>query len=695
MFASAMTRFLLLFIAFILAIPGYSQQDAARLKVACIGNSVTFGYLIEDREQKAYPAQLQHLLGPAYEVGNFGLNGATLLRKGHRPYTKTQQYQDALAFEPDIAVIHLGLNDTDPRNWPNYRDEFAADYYHLIDTLRAVNPEVRILISRLTPIFSGHPRFASGTRDWFWQIQELIPVIAENRKVELIDLHTPLYSRPDLFPDELHPTAEGAGIIAKTVFGHLTGKYGGLRLAPAFSDHMVLQQKMLIPVQGIADAGQKVTVRFNGTEVKASAGADGKWKAILPPQKAGGPFVLQVSTPDKSISINDVLVGEVWLSSGQSNMAFPLAAAQGGKEELRQAQLSNVRLLNMKPLAETGNFAWDSLTLHKVNQLAYFSGTWQRADSETAKDFSAVAYYFGKQLQEQLNVPIGLIQVAVGGSTTESWIDRHTLEHHPQLVHMLHNWRKSDFVMGWARERAGVNVQAAKAAKQRHPYEPAYNYEAGIAPLIDFPIKGVIWYQGESNAHNIELHEELFKTLVSSWRKKWGYNFPFYYTQLSSINRPSWPHFRDSQRRLLSQVENTGMAVTSDIGDPQDVHPTQKKQVGERLAAWALAKTYGKRLPYSGPLFKEAQFSGNQAVCTFEHGKGLQTSDGATVRGFEVAGSDRVFRAAKAEVRGNKVWVSSEEVPAPQYVRYAWEPYTTANLVNKAGLPASTFTTTK
>lgn len=661
--------------------------------MACIGNSVTYGYGIADREKHAYPAQLQHLIGSTYEVANFGLSGATLLRKGHRPYTKTQQYRDAIAYRPDIAIIHLGLNDTDPRNWPNFRDEFAADYYHLIDTLRAVNPKVRILISRLTPIFSGHPRFKSGTRDWYWQIQALIPVIAANRNVELIDLHTPLYNRPDLFPDELHPTAEGAGIIAATVAGQLTGRYGGLRLAPVFSNHMVLQQKMPIPVQGTADAGEEVTVSLGGESIKTKANTQGRWEATLSPKKAGGPYELEVSTTVKNIKVQDILVGEVWLCSGQSNMEFPLKAEQGAKNEMQFAQqAADIRLMQLKPIAETANAAWDSVTLQEVNQLQYYTGSWQRCDSASAKDFSAVAYYFGKQLQQQLKVPIGLIQVAVGGSTTESWIDRHTLEHHPQLVDILHNWRSSDLVMGWARERAGVNILDSKVAKQRHPYEPAYNYEAGLAPLTLFPIKGVIWYQGESNAHNIELHEELFRTLVSSWREKWGYDFPFYYTQLSSINRPSWPHFRDSQRRMLSQLENVGMAVTSDLGDSLDVHPTQKRQVGERLAAWALAKTYRQRQEHSGPLFRGAQFSGNQAVCTFYAGKGLQTSDKQVLRGFEIAGSDLIFRKASARIRGSKVLVSSEQVPEPKYVRYAWEPYTRANLTNAAGLPASTFT---
>jgi sialate O-acetylesterase len=374
-------------------------------------------------------------------------------------------------------------------------------------------------------------------------------------------------------------------------------------------------------------------------------------------------------------------------------MELPLKAAQQEKEEMQVAQqASSIRLFHFKPVAETANAAWDSVTLRQVNQLQYFTGSWQRCDSASAKDFSAVAYYFGKHLQQQLQVPIGLIQVAVGGSTTESWIDRYTLEHHPQLVDILHNWRNSDLVMGWARERAGVNIQNSKVAKQRHPYEPAYNYEAGIAPLTSFPIKGVIWYQGESNAHNVELHKKLFKTLVSSWRDKWGYAMPFYYTQLSSISRPSWPHFRDSQRRMLSEIENTGMAVTSDLGDSLDVHPTQKRQVGERLAAWALARTYKQRQVYSGPLFRGVQFSGNQAICAFDFNRGLQPSDQQVLRGFEVAGSDLVFRKATARIRRNKVLVSSEQVPEPKYVRYAWAPYTRANLINAAGFPASTFT---
>ena len=362
-----MPKLLLLLYTCILTFPCLADQRQPKVKVACMGNSVTYGAGIKDREQNAYPAQLQRIMGESYEVGNYGLSGATLLRKGHRPYHKTQAYQDAIAMKPDIAVIHLGLNDTDPRNWPYYRDAFVADYYRLIDTLRAVNPQVRVLVCRLTPIFSGHPRFKSSTRDWYWQIQDLIAVIARNRSTELVDLNRPLHNRPDLFPDQLHPTAAGAAIMAHTIGRQLSGKYGGLQLAPVFADHMVLQQEMPIPVHGTADAGEEVTLSWGKQKIITKAGRNGQWKAVIPALQAGGPYQLEVATAAKKITLQDILVGEVWLCSGQSNMAFPLQAAQGGGAEREAAQqATDIRLLHLKPLAETGNFAWNAATLDQV-----------------------------------------------------------------------------------------------------------------------------------------------------------------------------------------------------------------------------------------------------------------------------------------------------------------------------------------
>ena len=254
--------------------------QAKTVRVACIGNSVTYGLHVENREQNCYPAKLQMLLGNQYIVNNLGHSGATLLKNGHNPYCKTAEFLDAIRFHPDIAVIDLGLNDTDPRDWPDYRLNFEADYSWLIDTFRKANPSVKIYICLPTPIFSGHPRFKSGTRDWSWQIQQLLPGIAKANKTGLIDLHTPLYSRPDLFADNVHPDKEGASIIAHTVYQAITQNFGGLNVAPVFADNMVLQRQRCIPVFGSANGGDKGRLAFANTK-----------RQILPNNKLASEFV--------------------------------------------------------------------------------------------------------------------------------------------------------------------------------------------------------------------------------------------------------------------------------------------------------------------------------------------------------------------------------------------------------------------
>ena len=247
------------------------------------------------------------------------------------------------------------------------------------------------------------------------------------------------------------------------------------------------------------------------------------------------------------------------------------------------------------------------------------------------------------------------------------------------------------------RGRATLNVKTSSYNFHRHPYAPCYLYGAGILPLQQYPVKGVLWYQGESNAHNKDAHEKLFKLLVQSWRKNWKNDaMPFYYVQLSSLNRPSWPWFRDSQRRLMDEMEHTGMAVCTDRGDSLDVHPTRKQEVGERLARWALNKTYGHRnVVPSGPLYQSVTFVEDKAYVAFDYAEGMKAAEGGELLTFEVAGEDQVFHPAKAVVEGNRVKVWSADVKEPKIVRYGWQPFTRANLVNGAGLPASTFISRK
>ena len=667
-----MKKSFIIYLFLTLSVVLYAQQH--RIKVACIGNSITYGYGLPDRATQSYPVQLQKMLGESYQVENFGKSGATLLNKGHRPYMQQDEYHRAIDFAGDIVVIHLGINDTDPRDWPDYRDFFVKDYIALIDSFRVANPEARIMIARLTPIADRHPRFLSGTRDWHGEIQLAIENVARYAGVQLIDFHKPLYPYPFMLTDAVHPDPEGAFVLAQTVYSAITGDYGGLKMPLLYTDNMVLQREVPLTIQGTANAGDQVTVSIADRQMKTKVGPNGKWSVTLPPLKAGEPYTLKISTNQKVLQYHNVLAGEVWLCSGQSNMEFMLKQASTARLDIPRAADQELRLYDMKARWRTNAVEWETTVLDSLNHLQYYKDTeWKECAPETVSDFSAIAYYFGKMLRDSLKVPVGLICNAVGGSPTEAWIDRTSLEYHFPAI--LKDWTQNDFIQEWVRGRAALNIKKSVNNRQRHPYEPCYLYESGIRPLEQYPIRGIIWYQGESNAHNWEAHEALFKLLVNAWRKNWNDDcLPFYYVQLSSLDRPSWPWFRDSQRRMLNEISDIGMAVSSDHGDSLDVHPTCKQPVGERLARWALNKTYLKDIVPSGPLFRSADVRGEKVYLSFDYGQGMRSSDGKSLRCFEVAEFEGIYYPATAEVVGEQVKVYSKEVRNPRYVRYGWQP---------------------
>ncbi|WON95323.1 GDSL-type esterase/lipase family protein [Sphingobacterium sp. UGAL515B_05] len=663
-----------------------------RTKVACIGNSVTFGYGLASPSQDSYPSQLQALLGQRFEVRNFGHSGATLLRKGHRPYDKTEEYRNALAFKPDIAIIHLGLNDTDPRNWPNYKNSFAADYATLIDSIRSVNPKVKIYICRLTPIFSGHARFLSGTRDWYDQIQQLIPRIAESNQVGLIDLNSPLHARIDLFDDYLHPNKQGAKFIARQVANALVPLSQKLQVAETIGSDMVLQRNWENSIYGKGTAADEITVVFNKKNYRTRVNSDGFWEIKLPKMEAGGPYEIAVRSGREKIVLKNILFGDVYLASGQSNMAFQLRGAAKGEELINNAlHIKNMRLFKCRNLVETNAVAWDTATLRKVNDLAFFSGAWRQATGEEAAQFSAVAYSFAQQIANEQHIPIGIIDLSVGGSNTESWIDRKSLENDDLLASYIHNWQKSDFLQDFCRERAGQNLAVSKVKNQRHPYQPAYNFEAGVSKWLGTGLKGILWYQGESNAHNIELHERLFKTLVSSWRKSFHQELPFFFVQLTSIDRPSWGDFRNSQRLLEKAIAGTHMAVTIDVGDSLDVHPREKIVVGRRLADLVRQHVYGVELNADHPEPVSYALRDDKLLLTFDHCIKLVTQGNLAVKGFQVMDNKGKIYDVNANIlSGNVV-----EIVKPSFgisrILYGYEPFSRANLQNEIGTPVSTF----
>lgn len=676
------------------SLPALAQSSRLRpLRVACLGNSVTCGYLLKDPATEAYPAVLQGLLGPGYQVRNFGHSGATLLYQGHNPYVKTPEFREALAYRPDMAIMELGLNDTDPRDWPLHRDRFVPDGLSFIDSLRSVDPHMRIFLCSMTPIFTGHPRFESSTRVWYAQVQAALKQLASLEHIPFIDLYRPFRDRPDLFtdPSTLHPDSAGAARLARVIYRFMTGRYGGLQLAQPFQDSMVLQEGRPVKVWGLANAGVRVTLSLDGIRRSTRAAVDGRWSVVFPPMKGSfQPYTLKASSQGRTLVLKDLLVGELWLCAGQSNMEFPLRSARGGPAAARKAD-PYLRLFQDKAFAETDARPWDTAALRHANQLDFFSGHWQSARASSALPFSAIGYWFGRELRDSLKVPVGLLELAVGGSPQLSWLDRKTLEDDPLFEPALYNWRHSDYLMDWCRKRADLNLKYAGSPLQRHSYDPCFNVEAGLSKIWPLAIKGAIWYQGESDADNPELYARLFPLMVRDWRQHWGYDFPFYYVQLSSLDRSSWPCFRNLQRELQDSVPFSGMAVSSDLGDSLNVHYSDKRPVGRRLARLALHRSYGRRwLPDEGPAPLGLQRRENTLVLSYPAHSDLHGARGAAIRGFSLWDARGRRYPLAAVVKADRLILDIPADEEPMRLRYSWSPFSRANLQGAGNLPAST-----
>ena len=680
-------RFFILFVVTQIVI-----ANAQTIKVACIGNSVTYGAGIENREQNSYPAQLQQLLGKTYQVKNFGFSGATMLKKGHKPYWDKEVFKESQAFLPNIVIIHLGLNDQGNNNWPKHKDEFVADYLGMIKVYRNLPSKPKVIICKMTPTFSGHHWFEEGMRENFKAIQAKIERIADSAKVQLIDLHEKLYLFPEYFPDDLHPTKKGAKVITEQIYSAITGNFGGLRLPLLYGEKMVLQRNEPIEISGTSNAKDDLKITFNGQKKLVQVPNNGKWKTEFPEMKAGGPHKLSIQSKlSESITINEVYIGEVWLASGQSNMDWRVNQSKHAKTVLKDSLNDQIFLFSLDPkVLKAGKLTNEELSL--INAKDYFKSTgWSNTNTEIIENFSAIGYAFAYNLQKELNIPIGIVCNAVGGAPTQSYISRSAMEQDHQAIDLLNDTWLNTMSDVWVANRMVENIADKNKKGVRHPYEPTILFDAGIEPIKNYPFKGVIWYQGESNAEQIKLHEKLFKMLIKDWRNHFNNSeLPFYYVQLSSMERLGWGAFRDSQRRLLS-IPNTGMAVSSDVGNRRDVHPRQKWVVGKRLSNIALAKTYSKNIAYSGPLLDYVNVKGNKLTVHFLYGEGLKTKDNKPVKDIEIAGADQVFKSAESTIKNDILEVWHPEIKNPRYVRYGYSPYTKGNLTNKSGLPASTF----
>ena len=469
-----------------------------------------------------------------------------------------------------------------------------------------------------------------------------------------------------------------------------------LKVAAIFSDRMVLQRGVDIPVWGSAIPNEEVIISFKSEIFSAKAGEKGKWKITLPKQEVGEPLELTISTKKTAITFKDILVGEVWLASGQSNMHLDLKRTLNGEIVAAKANNPNIRIYNMKPTYPTGKdgvhtlFELDSIQ----NNLYFKTKGWVKVTPENVLYSSAVAYYFAEKLQGELQVPVGIIHNAVPGSPIESWLPKRVIQQDTEIKAFVdERWKdkkeEKDAMISVAKKQ----ISLSKNPNQKHPWMPAYDYENGILPIKDFPVKGVIWYQGESNAENPELYKKMFAKMVRIWRTDWNENYPFYYVQLTSReDRAAWPAFRNAQRQLLEIVPNSKMVVITDVGDKQDTHAKNKRPVGERLAMLALGDSYQMGDNFESPVFDRIEYNNGKYKIFFK-GKfnSFKTSDNKLVRGFEISDDGKKFYKVKAIIDGNMIIIDKLTERKIFAVRYAWKPFTDANVVSKTGFPLSTF----
>jgi sialate O-acetylesterase len=511
-----------------------------------------------------------------------------------------------------------------------------------------------------------------------------------------------------------------------------------VKLASPFTAHMVLQREMKVPVWGTADPGEAVTVEFAGQQKSATAGADGAWRVDLDPMDASAEsrtFTVTGSKSGAPIQLGDVLVGEVWLASGQSNMDFSIsqkvkyfAGVANEAEEIAAANYPNIRILT-----GTAEKTYEPQTT--------IPGEWQVCSPETAPAFSAVAYFFARDLQKEIKVPVGIVTMAFGASTAEAWIRREALAADPQLSPMLAKFDEavksfrsmppatvapppsedvsspsptattppapaaSPLDVAAASSPGASPAATPRPRRQRDPnpihdqHNPTVLFNGMINPIVPYAIRGAIWYQGESivgGTAGRALYPLVQATLIKDWRSLWGEgDFPFYICQLAALQSNSNnPWVREAQATVL-KLPNTGMAVTIDIGDPKSVHPKDKQDVGDRLSRIALANVYGEKIEYSGPMYLSAGVENGAIRVHFTHlGGGLVAKGGEPLKCFTIAGADGNYVPADAKIDGDTVVVSSPTVAAPVAVRYAWDNYPDGcNLYNAAGLPAAPFRT--
>lgn len=494
-----------------------------------------------------------------------------------------------------------------------------------------------------------------------------------------------------------------------------------LKLPAIIGDHMVLQQKQANPVWGWDAPGTEVTVTFAGQTKSAKADADGKWTVKLDAVPANAKPATVTIKGSSTRELKNILVGEVWVCSGQSNMGFTVSSTWDADLDIAQAKHPLIHIISV-PQVGTQEIQDD------------FKGQWEECTPANVGQFTAVGYHFGRVLHEMLGVPVGLIDNAWGGSACEAWVKRDLLEKDPRFASIIAKWKQTEAtftqaafdkqiedhkakVAAWAKARSEA-VKAGKLFNDRAPrapqnpltgqHRPGNLYAGVLHPTIGYGIKGAIWYQGESNASRAKEYRDLFPFMIEHWRKEWQQgDFPFYWVQLADYKPyqtepgdSDWAELREAQTLTMKKLPHTGQCVITDLGEANDIHPKNKRDVSERLARWALVNDYGQKLVYRSPELKDAKFDGGKALLTFDFAPaGLRTVDIDEPQGFAICGEDKKWVWAKARIIGgskkgtNQIEVSSPNVPKPVAVRYAWSDNPICNVYSAEGLPVTPFRT--
>jgi sialate O-acetylesterase len=496
----------------------------------------------------------------------------------------------------------------------------------------------------------------------------------------------------------------------------LSAAKADLTVPNVFSSNMVLQQKQENKVWGWGTPGESVKVTIANQSKETNVSDDGKWQLKLAPMDASSDPKQLIITGTNTLTFDNVLIGEVWICSGQSNMAMSVSRSNDPVLETKAANYPNIRLLSI-PQVGTGE--------PKDN----FNGAWTVCSPDTVAEFSAVGYFFGRQLHQTLDIPVGLIDNAWGGSACEAWINRDALAKNERFNALMESWKtiETSYETGEAQAAADKQLEnwkqrvaQAKTNGKNPPnrprqqnqltgnQRPANIYNGVLHPTIGYGIRGAIWYQGESNSSRAYQYRDLFPFMIQNWRDEWQQgDFPFYWVQLADFRAevttptPSdWAELREAQTMTMDKLPNAGEAVIIDVGESNDIHPTNKQTVGKRLARWALAKDYGHNdITYRSPHYKSLEVKDNTIILTIAHiAHGLDTFDINEPIGFAIAGEDQIFHNAKAQILGkgkssNQIKVWADAVPAPVAVRYAWANNPICNVRNQDGLPLTPFRT--